>query len=138
MEKVALATPEEAYVLEVVDVSKTTTASDEVVWKRQNERGYVHGIYIEVSDPNAAIRLTVDGRQLSISDMTVAQLEGRGMDIPHPVFPYMLKNDSDNGIYNWLWTPRDERLSRYYNSIYLIVAAGTTCTGKVLFSHEGR
>lgn len=137
MEEIALATPEEAYVLEVVDISKTTTASDEVVWKRQNERGYVHGIYLEVSDPNAAIRLTVDGRQLSISDMTVAQLWNKGLDVPHPTFPYALANDATYG-YVWAWTPRDERLSRYYNSIYLIVAAGTTVSGKVLFSHEGR
>ena len=91
--------------------------------------------HLQMDAGNRAVRLMVDGREISILDKTVAQLVAAGMDVPNPVFPYGFADDG-SGLYNWLWTPREPRIAEYVDRAYIEVAAGVLVVGKVLYAES--
>ncbi len=129
-------TYDEAYKLKLDEFSILTTEGNTRVWDRTAKTGVIYGIYLQLSDGNYAVRLRMDGREISVLDMTVAQMVLNGMDVPNPVFPYALAANVDEGLFNWLWTPREPRLAEYLNEAYLEVAAGVTVMGKVLYAER--
>ena len=134
MAEFGFASLDEQYTLHQDEFSTLTDANNTRVWERTSKKGYIYGVYLELGAGNYAVRCVVDGREISISDMTVAQMAAHGMDVPNPVFPYALVADGDNGIYNWLWTPREPRIAEYQDRIYIEVASGVQVSGKVLYA----
>ena len=136
MAEFGFATYDEAYTLHLDEISVTTDATNTRIWERASKRGYIYGVYLQMDAGNRAVRLMVDGRQISILDKTVSQMITAGMDVPNPVFPYALVADDGELIYNWLWTPREPRIAEYRDRAYLEVAAGVLVVGKVLYAES--
>ena len=136
MAELGFATFDERYTLDLDEISVTTDATNTRIWERASKRGYIYGVYLQMDAGNVAIRLMVDGREISILDMTVSQMVAAGMDVPNPVFPYALVADDGSGLYNWLWTPREPRIAEYQDRAYIEVAAGVLVVGKVLFAES--
>jgi len=136
MAEFGFATLDERYTLNLDEISVTTDANNTRIWERASKRGYIYGVYLQMDAGNRAVRLMVDGREISILDKTVGQMVAAGMDIPNPVFPYALVADDDAGVYNWLWTPREPRVAEYQDRIYIEVAAGVQVSGKVLYAES--
>jgi len=130
----AFATYDEGYTLTLDEFSLTTAAGNTRVWERASKRGAIYGVYLQLGAGNYAVRCVVDGREISILDMTVAQMVAHGMDVPNPVFPYALVADDDNALYNWLWTPREPRIAEYQDRAYIEIGPGVAVTGKVLYA----
>lgn len=135
MAEFGFATLDERYTLHLDEISITTDANNTRIWERASKAGFIYGIYLQMDAGNRAVRLMVDGREISILDKTVAQMVAAGMDVPNPVFPYGFADD-DTGIYNWVWTPREPRIAEYVDRAYVEVAAGVHVTGKVLYAES--
>lgn len=131
----AFATFDEAYVLKMDEFSGTVSAGQRV-WERTSKRGVVYGVYLQLGAGNYAVRCVIDGREISVLDMSVGQMVAHGMDIPNPVFPYALVADDTNALYNWLWTPREPRIAEYRDGAYITVAPGVQVTGKILYAES--
>ncbi|HOB43530.1 MAG TPA: hypothetical protein PKV78_05355 [Methanoculleus thermophilus] len=136
MAEFGFATYDEAYTLHLDEFSVQTDAGNTRIWERASKQGYIYGVYLELGAGNYAVRCLLDGRGISILDMTVSQMVAHGMDVPNPVFPYALVADDDNGLYNWLWTPREPRIAEYKDRAYIDVAAGVQVVGKVLYAES--
>jgi hypothetical protein len=85
---------------------------------------------------NRAVRLVIDGREISIMDKSVSQMVAAGLDVPNPVFPYACASDDTGSLHNWLWTPREPRIAEYIDRAYIEVAAGVLVIGKVLYAES--
>ncbi|MCQ1538592.1 hypothetical protein FTO68_06280 [Methanocalculus taiwanensis] len=126
---IALETPEYGYTLQSADIAMTTAAGNTQVFRLDNMRGVIHAIYLVVNDPDAAIRLLVDGVEISVSSASLNQLIAGGLDLPHPVYPGALGPDL------WVWCPvSGHRLSRFLQSIIVEVGPGATVTGRAIWS----
>lgn len=130
------ATYDEAYTLHLDEISITTDANNTRIWERASKQGYIYGVYLQLGAGNYAVRCVVDGREISILDMTVSQMVAAGMDVPNPVFPYALVADDTELLYNWLWTPREPRIAEYQDRAYIEIAAGVQVTGKILYAES--
>lgn len=135
MAEIGLSTYDEAYTLHLDEFAIQTDAGNTRIWERASKKGYIYGVYLQMDAGNRAVRLMVDGREISILDKTVAQLVAAGMDVPNPVFPYGFADDG-SGLYNWLWTPREPRIAEYVDRAYIEVAAGVLVVGKVLYAES--
>ena len=133
--KIGFQTYDEAYTLHLDEFAVQTDAGNSRIWERASKQGYIYGVYLQMDVGNHAVRLMVDGREISILDKTVSQMVAAGMDVPNPVFPYGFAND-DEGLYNWMWTPREPRIAEYKDRAYIEVAAGVSVVGKVLFAES--
>jgi hypothetical protein len=127
---------DERYTLHLDEISVTTDATNTRIWERASKQGYIYGIYLQMDAGNRAVRLMVDGREISILDKTPSQMVAAGMDVPNPVFPYALVTDDDRSLHNWMWTPREPRIAEYVDRAYLEVAAGVLVVGKVLYAES--
>lgn len=136
MAEFGFASLDEQYTLHMDEFSVFTTANNTRIWERTSKKGYIYGICLEMYAGNYAVRLVVDGREISILDKTISQMVAHGMDVPNPVFPYALVADDDNGLYNWFWTPREPRIAEYVDRAYIEVAAGVQVVGKVLYAES--
>lgn len=136
MAELGFATFDERYTLHLDEISVTTDATNTRIWERASKQGYIYGVYLQMDAGNRAVRLMVDGREISLLDKTVSQMVAAGMDVPNPVFPYALVADDDNALYNWLWTPREPRIAEYKDRAYIDVAAGVQVVGKVLYAES--
>lgn len=132
---ITIASPEEGYALQSEEISITTSTGNVAVFKRQNEQGLIHAIYLEMSSAAAAIRLSLDGREITNKDYSIADLRARGMDTVHPILPYAPGPNTPT-IHVWMWTPALDRLSQYYESIEITIAAGVTITGRAIYSKK--
>lgn len=132
---ISIASPEEGYILQSEAISMTSSAGNLTVFKRQNEQGLIHAIYLEMSVNTAAIRILVDGREITNKDYSIADLRARGMDTVHPILPYA-PGPSTPTINIWMWTPALDRLSQYYESIEIAIASGVTVTGRAIYSKK--
>lgn len=135
MAEFGFATLDERYTLHLDEISVTTDVQNTRIWERASKQGYLYGIYLQMDAGNRAVRLVIDGREISILDKTVAQMVSAGMDVPNPVFPYGFADDG-SGLYNWLWTPREPRIAEYVDRAYIEVAAGVLVVGKVLYAES--
>ena len=136
MGEFGFASLDERYTLHLDEISVTTDANNTRIWERASKQGYVYGVYLQMDAGNHAVRLMVDGREISILDKTIAQMVAAGMDVPNPVFPYALVADDTNLIYNWMWTPREPRIAEYVDRAYIEVAAGVLVVGNVLYAES--
>ena len=136
MAEFGFASLDERYTLNLDEISISTDANNTRVWERVSKRGYIYGIYLQMDAGNRAVRLMVDGREISILDKTPAQMVIAGMDVPNPVFPYALATDDENFVHNWMWTPREPRIAEYVDRAYIEVAAGVLVVGKVLYAES--
>ena len=136
MAEFGFATYDEAYTLHLDEFSVQTDAGNTRIWERASKQGYIYGVYLQMDAGNRAVRLMVDGREISILDKTVAQMVTAGMDVPNPVFPYALVTDDDRSLHNWMWTPREPRIAEYVDRAYLEVAPGVLVVGKVLYAES--
>ena len=136
MAEFGFATYDEAYTLHLDEFSVQTDAGNTRIWERASKQGYIYGVYLQMDAGNCAVRLMVDGREISILDKTVSQMVAAGMDVPNPVFPYALVSNSTGSIHNWLWTPREPRIAEYIDRAYIEVAAGVLVIGKVLYAES--
>ena len=127
---------DERYTLHLDEISVTTDATNTRIWERASKQGYIYGIYLQMNAGNWAVRLMVDGREISIMDKTPSQMVIAGMDVPNPVFPYALATDDENFVHNWMWTPREPRIAEYVDRAYIEVAAGVLVVGKVLYAES--
>lgn len=126
---IALETPEYGYTLQSADIAMTTAAGNTQVFRLDNQRGVIHSIYLVVNDPDAAIRLLVDGVEISVASASINQLIAAGLDLPHPVYPGALGPDL------WVFCPvSGHRLSRFYQGVILEVGAGAVVTGRAIWS----
>jgi hypothetical protein len=135
MAEFGFATLDERYTLILDEISVTTDVQNTRIWERASKAGFIYGIYLQMDAGNRAVRLVIDGREISILDKTPSQMVAAGMDVPNPVFPYGFADD-DTGIYNWLWTPREPRIAEYVDRAYIEVAAGVLVVGKVLYAES--
>lgn len=135
MGEFAFASLDERYTLNLDEISVTTDAQNTRIWERASKAGFIYGIYLQMDAGNRAVRLVMDGREISILDKTPSQMVAAGMDVPNPVFPYGFADD-DTGIYNWVWTPREPRIAEYVDRAYLEVAPGVLVVGKVLYAES--
>jgi len=136
MAEFGFASLDERYTLNLDEISISTDANNTRVWERVSKRGYIYGIYLQMDAGNRAVRLMVDGREISILDKTPSQMVAAGMDVPNPVFPYALATDDENFVHNWMWTPREPRIAEYVDRAYIEVAAGVLVVGKVLYAES--
>jgi len=135
MAEFGFATLDERYTLILDEISVTPDVQNTRIWERASKAGFIYGIYLQMDAGNRAVRLVIDGREISILDKTPSQMVAAGMDVPNPVFPYGFADD-DTGIYNWLWTPREPRIAEYVDRAYIEVAAGVLVVGKVLYAES--
>lgn len=136
MAEFGFATLDERYTLNLDEISVTTDVQNTRIWERASKAGFIYGIYLQMDAGNRAVRLVIDGREISILDMTVAQMVAAGMDVPNPVFPYALVSDDGNSLHNWMWTPREPRIAEYVDRAYIEVAPGVLVVGKVLYAES--
>lgn len=136
MAEFGFATLDEQYTLHLDEISITTDENNTRIWERASKAGFIYGIYLQMDAGNRAVRLVIDGREISILDMTVAQMVAAGMDVPNPVFPYALVTDDDRSLHNWMWTPREPRIAEYVDRAYIEVAPGVLVLGKVLYAES--
>ena len=134
--ELGFASYDEAYTLHLDEISVTTDATNTRIWERASKRGYIYGVYLQMDAGNVAIRLMVDGREISIRDKSVAQMIAAGLDVPNPVFPYAGATDDSGFLHNWLWTPREPRIAEYVDRAYIEVAPGVLVVGKVLYAES--
>lgn len=127
---------DERYTLHLDEISVTTDANNTRIWERASKQGYIYGVYLQMDAGNRAVRLMVDGREISILDKTPSQMVAAGMDVPNPVFPYALVSDDGNSLHNWMWTPREPRIAEYVDRAYIEVAAGVLVVGKVHYAES--
>jgi len=127
---------DERYTLHLDEISVTTDANNTRIWERASKQGYIYGVYLQMDAGNRAVRLMVDGREISILDKTPSQMVAAGMDVPNPVFPYALVTDDGGSLHNWMWTPREPRIAEYVDRAYIEVAAGVLVVGKVLYAES--
>ncbi len=126
---VSLETPEYGYTLQSADIVKTTAAGSTEVFRLDNQRGVIHSIYLVLSNPDAGVRLLVDGVEISVASGSLNQLIASGLDIPHPVYPSALGSDL------WVFCPvSGHRLSRFYQGVILEVGAGASVAGRAIWS----
>lgn len=130
------ATADEQYTLYLDEIDVTTDANNVRIWERTSKRGYIYGVYLQMDHGDRAVRLMIDGREISIMDKSVSQMIAAGLDVPNPVFPYALVSNSTGSIHNWLWTPREPRIAEYVDRAYIEVAAGVLVIGKVLYAES--
>ena len=136
MVEFGFASLDERYTLNLDEISVTTDVQNTRIWERASKAGFIYGIYLQMDAGNRAVRLMVDGREISILDKTVAQMVAAGMDVPNPVFPYALVSDDGGFLHNWMWTPREPRIAEYLDRAYIEVAAGVLVVGKVLYAES--
>ena len=136
MAELGFATFDERYTLHLDEISITTAAGSTRIWERASKQGYIYGVYLQLGAGNYAVRLVIDGREISILDKTPSQMVAAGMDVPNPVFPYALVAEDATGLYNWMWTPREPRIAEYVDRAYIEVAAGVLVVGKVLYAES--
>jgi len=136
MAEFGFASLDEQYTLHLDEISVTTDVQNTRIWERASKAGFIYGIYLQMDAGNRAVRLMVDGREISILDMTVSQMVAAGMDVPNPVFPYALVSDNTRYLHNWMWTPREPRIAEYVDRAYIEVAAGVLVIGKVLYAES--
>jgi len=136
MAEFGFASLDERYTLHLDEISVTTDANNTRIWERASKAGFIYGVYLQMDAGNRAVRLMVDGREISILDKTPSQMVAAGMDVPNPVFPYALATDDDNYVHNWVWTPREPRIAEYVDRAYIEVAAGVLVVGKVLYAES--
>jgi len=129
-----LQTPSDSALIMTLPIAKVTSAGDTRICQIQNVKGEIYGVFLEMDVANVAIRAILDGREISILDMSIEEMNAQGMDLPSPVFPYVLKCDSDTGAYNWVWTPRDVKTAAFSSSFEIEVAAGATVAGQVVYT----
>lgn len=134
MVEFGFASLDERYTLHLDEISVTTDATNTRIWERVSKQGYIYGVYLQMDAGNRAVRLMVDGREISILDKTPSQMVIAGLDVPNPVFPYALVTDDDGSLHNWMWTPREPRIAEYVDRAYIEVAAGVQVIGKVMYS----
>jgi len=134
--ELGFASYDETYTLHLDEISVTTDATNTRIWERASKRGYIYGVYLQMDAGNVAIRLMVDGREISIRDKSVAQMIAAGLDVPNPVFPYAGATDDAGFLHNWLWTPREPRIAEYVDRAYIEVAPGVLVVGKVLYAES--
>ena len=130
------ATADEHYTLYLDEIDVTTDANNVRIWERTSKRGYIYGVYLQMDAGDRAVRLVIDGREISIMDKTVSQMVAAGLDVPNPVFPYACASDDTGSLHNWLWTPREPRIAEYRDRAYIEVAAGVQVMGKVLYAES--
>jgi len=131
---VDLATQNENGLIMTLPIAKITAAGDTKVCQIQNVKGEIFGVFLEMDVANVAIRAILDGREISILDMSIEEMAAQGMDLPSPIFPYVLKCDGDTGAYNWVWTPRDVKTAAFTSSFEIDVAAGATVAGQIVYT----
>jgi len=136
MVEFGFATLDERYTLNLDEISITTDANNTRIWERASKAGLIYGVYLQMDAGNRAVRLMIDGREISILDKTVSQMVAAGMDVPNPVFPYALVSDDGNSLHNWMWTPREPRIAEYVDRAYIEVAPGVLVVGKVLYAES--
>lgn len=136
MAEFGFATLDEQYTLHLDEISITTDANNTRIWERASKAGFIYGIYLQMDAGDRAVRLVIDGREISILDKTPSQMVAAGMDVPNPVFPYALVAEDATGLYNWMWTPREPRIAEYVDRAYIEVAAGVLVVGKVLYAES--
>jgi hypothetical protein len=130
------ASVDEQYTLHLDTVDVTTDANNVRIWERTSKRGYIYGVYLQMDKGDRAVRLVIDGREISIMDKSVSQMIAAGLDVPNPVFPYALVSNVDGYLHNWLWTPREPRVAEYVDRAYIEVAAGVLVVGKILYAES--
>ena len=136
MAEFGFASLDERYTLHLDEISVTTDVQNTRIWERASKAGFIYGIYLQMDAGNRAVRLVIDGREISIMDKSVSQMIAAGLDVPNPVFPYALVSNSTGSIHNWLWTPREPRIAEYVDRAYIEVAAGVLVIGKVLYAES--
>ena len=128
------ATYDEGYTLALDEFAVTTTSGNSCIWERSG-KGVIYGVYLQLSGNNYAVRCTIDGRDISVLDKSVEELIAAGLDIPSPVFPHAFAN-ADEGVYTWIWTPREGRLAEYRDRAYIEVASGCTVFAKIYYAES--
>lgn len=136
MVEFGFASLDERYTLNLDEISVTTDVQNTRIWERTSKAGFIYGIYLQMDAGNRAVRLVIDGREISILDKTVSQMVAAGMDVPNPVFPYALVSDDGGFLHNWMWTPREPRIAEYVDRAYIEVAPGVLVVGKVLYAES--
>lgn len=131
--ELGLATYDEAYTFYQDEFSLTVAAGSTRIWERASKKGVIYGVYLELGEGNYVVRCVVDGRDVSIHDMSIGEMVEAGLDIPNPVFPYAFSNEDDDA-YTWIWTPREPRIAEYRDRVYLEVPAGVTVYGRILYA----
>jgi len=136
MAEFGFASLDERYTLHLDEISVTTDVQNTRIWERASKAGFIYGIYLQMDAGNRAVRLVIDGREISIMDKSVSQMIAAGLDVPNPVFPYACASDDTGSLHNWLWTPREPRIAEYIDRAYIEVAAGVLVIGKVLYAES--
>ena len=136
MAEFGFASLDERYTLHLDEISVTTDVQNTRIWERASKAGFIYGIYLQMDAGNRAVRLVIDGREISIMDKSVSQMVAAGLDVPNPVFPYACASDDTGSLHNWLWTPREPRIAEYIDRAYIEVAAGVLVIGKVLYAES--
>jgi len=136
MAEFGFASLDERYTLHLDEISVTTDVQNTRIWERASKAGFIYGIYLQMDAGNRAVRLVIDGREISIMDKSVSQMIAAGLDVPNPVFPYACVSNDTGSLHNWLWTPREPRIAEYVDRAYIEVAAGVLVIGKVLYAES--
>ena len=136
MAEFGFASLDERYTLHLDEISVTTDVQNTRIWERASKAGFIYGIYLQMDAGNRAVRLVIDGREISIMDKSVSQMIAAGLDVPNPVFPYACVSNDTGYLHNWLWTPREPRIAEYIDRAYIEVAAGVLVIGKVLYAES--